>query len=127
MQCRHHTSQASLTCQSVRLYFLKYKLKSCHGIKLSYLDLEESYKFCPIMVEKRFHSKMQLGMLYLLERTISVYALFITMTRIIHHTYLITEVMFLNITVRVKIYSFHSQQSMSKTEWQSKKAKIWSG
>lgn len=70
---------------------------------------------------------MQLGMLYLSNRTISVYALFTAMNRKIHNTYLITEVTFSKIAVRVKIYSFHSRQSMSKREWQSKKAKIWSG
>lgn len=126
MQFRHRTSPASLTCQSMIVYILKCKLKSCHCIKLSYLALEESHKFCPIMFEKSLSSKMQLGMLYLVNRTISGYALFTAMNRIIHHTYLITEVMFLNITVRVKIYSFHSRQSMSKREWQRKKAKIWS-
>lgn len=41
---------------------------------------------------------MQLGMLHLLNRTVSVYALFTAMNRIIHHIYLITEVIFLNIT-----------------------------
>lgn len=123
MQFRHQASQASLTCQSIRVYFLKCKLKCCHYIKLSYLSLEKSHKFCPIMFEKRLSSKMQLGMLYLLNRKISAYALFTAMNRIIHHTYLMTEVMFFYITVRVKIYSFHSRQSMSKREWQSKKAK----
>lgn len=72
---------------------------SCHCIKLNYLALEESYKFFPIMFEKKLCSKMQLGMLYLLNRTISVYALFTAMNRIIHRIYLITEVMFLNITI----------------------------
>lgn len=47
---------------------------SCHCIKLNYLALEESYKFFPIMFEKKLCSKMQLGMLYLLNRTISAYS-----------------------------------------------------
>lgn len=43
MQLRHQASQASLTCHSIRVYFLKCKVMNCHHVLNSVISLWRSH------------------------------------------------------------------------------------
>lgn len=53
MQFRHQASQASLTCHSIRVYFLKCKVMNCHHVLNSVMSLWRSYRsFAPSCLKK---------------------------------------------------------------------------